>query len=307
TGNYLVESTGYGTEPQPNGIPYGSNGFGMVCQDINNDGWLDIYAASISHPNGDDSRIWSDPTQLLINLGPDQDYGFENQFQERNLQFNEGDLDVSAVDFDHDGRLDLTAQRDNKYEANYTNEAFKGWFGLARQDEDGSFTQVGFVSGVNDVESPEVLSKGPGGHAWSDYDHDGDVDLLLGTWAFDSNFPENGRPNELYRNEIGSQNAWLALRLVGNGTTVNRDAIGARVRLLWEDGFSITQQVAALRGQWGSIDTRVLHFGLGDRACEFTIEVTWPDGTQSEIASSADTRNTYAVLSYENGLVLPGE
>ncbi|MEO6418843.1 MAG: VCBS repeat-containing protein, partial [Polyangiaceae bacterium] len=51
TGNYYLASTGNGTMVQP-GDPsayVGSNGFGIDCQDIDGDGHLDIWLATISH------------------------------------------------------------------------------------------------------------------------------------------------------------------------------------------------------------------------------------------------------------------
>jgi len=66
--------------------------------------------------------------------------------------------------------------------------------------------------------------KGAQNHAWSDIDHDGAPDLLVG-----GRDQGGGRPNFLFRNRIGQKNAWLALQLRGDGVTVNRDAIGAKV------------------------------------------------------------------------------
>ena len=56
-------------------------------------GWTSSSPA-ISHPvSSDYNRKWSDPSQLLINQGPDADWTFVNEWQERGLPFNEGDVD----------------------------------------------------------------------------------------------------------------------------------------------------------------------------------------------------------------------
>ena len=57
------------------------------------------------------------------------------------------------------------------------------------------------------------------GAAYADYDHDGDLDVLIST---------NDGPAYLFRNDGGNRNHWLNVRLVG--TKSNRDAIGAVVR-----------------------------------------------------------------------------
>lgn len=87
-----------------------------------------------------------------------------------------------------------------------------------------------------------------------------------------------GRPKFLFRNDIGHENRWLGLRLVGDGVNVNRDAIGARVTVRAGDERLI-REIRSSRGLSSSADTRTAYVGLGDRACGYTVEVRWPDGT----------------------------
>ena len=86
-----------------------------------------------------------------------------------------------------------------------------------------------------------------------------------------------GRPNFLFRNKMGSKNAWLAVRLVGDGKTVNRDAIGAKVTVEVA-GMKIVREVKSSRGTYNSADSRALLFGLADATCPATITVRWPSG-----------------------------
>lgn len=339
TGNYWLESTGYGTQDEPDKGPgswMGSNGFGLDCGDVNNDGLMDIFLTTISHPNAFDyKRKWSDPSQVLINQGQAGGWSFMNEFLDRGIPFNEGDLDGALVDFDNDGRLDLSLSREKKYESGYEDDQQKGWFGLMHQRPDGGFDSLGLVSGINVLETepsaslqecetdaecvdPEekcllkrcrrpcatqadcphaqevcgaYWSDTEGGHlhfckglatmkmaqnhAWSDVDHDGDLDLLVG-----GRDTGGGRPNFLFRNELGAQNRWLAIRLIGDGQKVNRDAIGARVTLVFPDR-TLTREVRSSRGMYNSADTRTLHFGLGDLGCDYEMRVGWPDGTHA--------------------------
>lgn len=300
TGNYWLEQTGHGTSVEAGARPgtfRGSNGFGIDCGDVDGDGRLDVLLTAISHPvNSDLNRKWSDPSQLLWNAGPDDEAGyFHNQWLARGLPFNEGDIDGALVDFDNDGRLDISISRERKYEGSYSGQAQKSWFGLMRQRGSGAFDDLGVVSGINDPAEALLRMKGAQNHAWSDVDHDGDLDLLVG-----GRDQGGGRPNFLFENTLGQDNRWLAVRLVGDGESVNRAAIGARVTLSHDDG-QIVRTLKSARGTYNSEDTRVLHFGLGSTGCARTLEVVWPDGTRAAFDADVLDDDRYVTIAY------PGE
>lgn len=278
TGNYWTAGTGNGTQLEPGKTPaefVGGNGFGIDCQDMNGDGLADIFQTNISHPSETDySRKWSDPSLLLINQGASKKFAFVNEFLSRGLPYNEGDVDGSTVDFDNDGRFDVAMSRDTKYEGAYMATDQKSWFGLAHQLYDGKFESVGLKSGINEDSMMPVLKrmKGAQNHAWADIDHDGDADLLVG-----GRDQGGGRPNFLFKNTIGQKNAWLGIRLRGDGVTVNRDAIGAKVTVTVAD-LSVVREVKSSRGTYNSMDSRALLFGLADATCGANITVRWPNG-----------------------------
>jgi hypothetical protein len=296
TGNYFLRETGRGRNPEPGKAPgqyVGSNGFGLQCEDVNNDGLLDVFLSTISHPVPSDyNRMWSDPSQLLINTGPEGGYAFVNQFLDRGLPFNEGDVDAGMADFDNDGLIDLSVSREDKYEDSYIDEEQRGWFGLMHQLPDGRFESVGLSSGINDPQERLGRMKRAQNHVWSDIDQDGDLDLLVG--ARDQG---GGRPNFLFENLIGSQNAWLSVHLRGDGRNVNRDAIGARVELVSVDR-ALMREVKSSRGMYNSMDSRALHFGLGDLGCDFEMRVTWPDGTSHAYPAEQVGVNGTILLTY---------
>ncbi|MSQ83686.1 MAG: CRTAC1 family protein [Myxococcales bacterium] len=130
-------------------------------------------------------------------------------------------------------------------------------------------------------------------HGWSDIDGDGDLDLLVG-----GRDTGGGRPNFLFRNDVGSKLPWLQLRLLGDGIKVNRSAIGARVTLAFASGTVQTREVKASRGMHDSMDGRTLHFGLGQLGCEFVLKVRWPDGTVATLDAAKVAPNKALVVSY---------
>jgi enediyne biosynthesis protein E4 len=302
TGNYWLALTDHGTGIEPGAGPgayIGGNGFGIDCADVNNDGLLDIFLTNISHPVASDlSRAWSDPTLLLINQGASNGWTFKNEFLERKLPFNEGDVDGAAVDFDNDGRFDLSISRDKKYEGSYTAADQKAWFGLMHQLEDGAFESVGVKSGINDPDLALLRMKNAQNHAWSDIDRDGDFDLLVG-----GRDTGGGRPNFLFENQIGNKNRWLGLRMVGDGVKVNRDAIGARVTVR-DSARTFVREVRATRGMYNSMDMRTLLFGLGTLGCSYTVEARWPDGTTVPLSAEALGMNRYVTIQYPDQITV---
>lgn len=140
---------------------------------------------------------------------------------------------------------------------------------------------------------PLLAMKNTQNHAWSDVDLDGDLDLLAG-----GRDTGGGRPNFLFRNDVGSSNPWLKLRLIGDGTQVNRDAIGAKVVTTHEDGSERTQWVKGSRGMHTSMDTRWIHVGLGDKGCSYQITIVWPDGTQASFGPGVIPENTAMDITY---------
>jgi enediyne biosynthesis protein E4 len=113
------------------------------------------------------------------------------------------------------------------------------------------------------------------GAAYADFDHDGDLDLLIST---------NNGPAYLYRNDGGNRNHWLTIRL--SGTKSNRDGIGGVIRLKSSAG---TQSSTVHSGSsYCSQSDLAATFGLG-KDTSAAIEIEWPSGIKQSIGSvSAD-------------------
>ena len=102
------------------------------------------------------------------------------------------------------------------------------------------------------------------GLAYSDYDRDGDLDVL---------FVENGGPAHLWRNDTAG-GSYLRVRL--EGVEANRDAVGARVEAV--AGNLTMYRMVRTGGSFLSSSEKVLTFGLGPRDTVDTLRVFWPGG-----------------------------
>ena len=107
------------------------------------------------------------------------------------------------------------------------------------------------------------------GAAYADFDHDGDLDVLIST---------NNGPAYLFRNDGGNRNHWLSVRL--RGTKSNHDGIGAVVRIESASGKQWTMVRSG--SSYCSQSDLAVTFGLGKDTAA-TVEVDWPSGAKQEL------------------------
>jgi hypothetical protein len=103
------------------------------------------------------------------------------------------------------------------------------------------------------------------GCAYADFDGDGSLDVVLMT---------NGGPARLLRNEGGTGNHWVRLKLEGDGVRSNRSALGARVTLE-AGGVAQTREVTSARGYLSQSELTVT-FGLGRESKVDRVTIRWP-------------------------------
>ena len=104
--------------------------------------------------------------------------------------------------------------------------------------------------------------------ALADLDNDGDLDIIVAHPTAPPSFYKNQR-----KTPTGD---WLGLKLAGNGTTCNADAVGTRVFVTYGGAEKITneQRVYATHGMSSQGDQRLL-FGLNGYSGQVKIKVDW--------------------------------
>ncbi|MCB0287128.1 MAG: CRTAC1 family protein, partial [Calditrichaeota bacterium] len=178
-------------------------------------------------------------------------------------------------DIDNDGDLDL-------FVAN-------GWAktGLNNQLFRNLLAETGTAT-FEEISGDPVVQDGGWsyGSSFADYDSDGDLDLFVAKWL--NSKDEN---NALFRNDLANENNWLIVNCVG--TTSNRSAIGATVRVKAKINGKSVWQMRQISGQDSYCGQNLqLHFGLGNAQSVDSLIVNWPSGVTQTVAISAINRST---------------
>ncbi len=259
-------NVGYDDQPWRNGGNTGTS----VCADINNDGFMDVYHADITHWHIGSS---SDLSQLMLNNGdqpttftrPDiADIGLDRVHE--SADWNQGDIYAMAVDLDNDGYLDIIVG-----DTDYPGTKLR----IFRQMGDGTFEEC--------AEELGIYAPRASGITYLDYDQDGDYDLLVGfstmrctTSDTDCIFTE---PRvRLFRNDGGSAQNRVTFTLSGTGVYggSNSLAIGAVVRVT-AGGMTQTRELQSGFGH-NAIQTPLeISVGLGDACVADRVEISWPN------------------------------
>ena len=225
-------------------------GMGVGVADYDCDGWLDIFKTNFAddtcdlyHNNGDGT--FSD---VSFTAG----VGINNSFVAWGCGF---------IDYDNDGWTDIVQINGHVYpEVDKYNfgETFKNPRLVYRNLGNGHFKDVSAEMGPGITE--RFSSRGA---AFGDYDNDGGMDMLV--------LNMNDRPSLLH-NVGGNRQNWIKIKLIG--TTCNRTAIGARVRVMTGKHAQM-DEVHSGTSVMSQSDLR-LHFGLGAAESVDLIEVKWP-------------------------------
>ena len=291
-----------------------TRGLGVVCTDINSDGWIDIYVANDMSPN-----------TLFINQGNGT---FKEEGVSRGVAYNgdgiaNGSMGVDAGDYDNDGDIDLWVTNfsleanclmqndgigffeDVTFDTGLANPTFyalgfgtrffdfdnDGWLDILVgnghiwdnveqidsklsyaqpvqlfHNQNGSFTELTQASGLN--KTAYVVR----GMLFGDLDTDGDVDIVL---------CQSNRPAVVLKNEVGTKNAWVSIKLVGKGANI--DAIGSQAHVT-VGNTRILREIICGASYLSGNDFR-LNIGLGNASTVDNLKIKWNNGIIEEFES----------------------
>jgi len=86
-------------------------------------------------------------------------------------------------------------------------------------------------------------------------------------------------PAEIWNNQSPGANHWLELRL--EGTRSNRDAIGARIKIVGKTGTQYNHVTNSCG--YASSSAGPVHFGLGAAGSVPLVEIRWPSGQLQQL------------------------
>ncbi len=240
------------------GLAYGEDGvargaMGADAADYDRSGHPDLVVGNFSKQmmalyHNDGSGLFSDvASSTALSRSTFRDVTFGTFFFDYDL---DGFPDIFAVN----GHIDPDINRTQ------SDLQFREPSVLFHNNGHGGFDDVSNSVGP-DIRRP-IVGRGA---AYADFDHDGDLDILL---------TANGGPAELLRNDGGNRNHWVNVRLVGRQS--NRSGLGAVVRV--ESSSGKQWQTVHSGSSYCSQSALALTFGLGQDRTIAKLTVEWPSG-----------------------------
>ena len=233
------------------------SGMGVDAADYDQDGWVDLFVANVDQEMY--SLYHNNKDETFIDVAVPSGIGAATRLM--------SGWGLKFFDYNNDGDLDLilcNGHPDDKIDGRVTGVNYLEPM-LLFKNTPGGLTDVSAESGP--IFTKPLAARGL---ALGDFNNDGAVDVLISV--------NNGAP-VLLKNNAGTQNNWLGIKLVGKKS--NPDAVGARVT--YQCGNWRRSQMKVGSGSYLSSHDPRMVLGLGARRKIDSLEVKWPlpgGGTQ---------------------------
>jgi hypothetical protein len=296
-----------------------SGNYGSVFTDFDNDGDMDLYIAKcrqgVNSPT-DGRRI----NVLFVNNG---DGTYTENADEFNLNIGWQSWTASPGDIDNDGDMDFLI----------TNHDYQSQILL--NDGTGHYTDITASTGFNIDDITPIQS------VMEDFDNDGLIDLFItgtnarlyknnGNLTFtringlfnsgsmasfaigdanhDGSIDVFGLYNSIYTTPtnvddvlwLNDRNNYNFINFDLEGTTSNHGAIGAKVTIYGPWGIQVREVRAG--ESYGTVNSSMLHFGLGENESVDSAVIRWPSGSSQTLTNLA--ANQFLVVT-ENECISP--
>ena len=311
----VSEKSGIQVKNSATGVPAGKS-LGVTAVDLNHDGYLDLVVANDTVQNfvfentkdgkfreiggltglafdgagntrgamGIDAARFTSDGKMVVSIG-----NFANEMtafyvaKDDPLLFTDDAIawgigpasrlllkfGVFFFDYDLDGRLDVltcNGHLEEDISKVQASQSYRQPAQLFWNSGDGGLVPVGAERAGADLFQARVGR----GSAFADVDGDGDLDVIL---------TQIGGAPLLLRNDQATGNHFVRLKL--EGSSANRDAIGAEVELV-SGGIHQWRQISTTRSYLSSSELPVT-FGLGATNRVESVEITWPGGAKQTL------------------------
>ncbi|HNP22969.1 MAG TPA: CRTAC1 family protein [Panacibacter sp.] len=230
------------------------NSMGTAVGDYNNDGLMDYYFTNIR------------ANCFMVNQGAGKP--FINRAKELGTEFMAISWGANFADFDQDGDVDLFAANGD------LNPNCNPMASFYFENNNGKFTEHALSYGLANYSICR-------GSVTFDYDHDGDLDLLV--VAEEPVLPGYPMPSltRLYRNDSAKGN-WIKIAL--KGVQAETHGIGSKIEVE-AGGKKMIREIDGGSSSHLSQNSVIAHFGLGNASTIDKITVYWTGGNKQTITN----------------------